>query len=249
MTEELLTAVDTLTKPTTEHVEQDIYETVIIEGRPKIDDNGEVVRERTGRTRKVKVESAPLLDRLQEAITSTMSRQGGGGSEKHARNIVDSDALFEFMKITAAITDWCRTVRIRATRNAAVDLRRWYVARLATNPETDEYHVHQLYKWARIIQSKLNAPRSWELDRPCPQCEATTWVDTFDENGTPVDVERNRPVMVEYWPDSLDVLNTAHALCRRCGYEWPGQHALRALSFDLENTPTQEDTTTAADAV
>lgn len=237
---ELLDAVDALTKPTTEQVEQDIYATVMVDGRPKTDDNGDLIRERTGQTRKTTVEHAPLLDRLQEAITSTMSRQGGGGSEKHARNIVDSDALFEFMKITASITDWCRIVRIRATRDAATDLRRWYAARLATNPETDDFHIHQLHKWARIIQSKLNAPRSWELKTPCPQCHAATWVDTIDDNGTETEVERNRPVIVEYWPDSLDVLNTAHALCRRCGYEWPGSFALRALAFDLDNTPDKE---------
>ncbi len=243
---ELLDAVDALTKPTTSVVVQDIYETVMVDGRPKTDDNGDMVREKTGQTRKVRLEHAPLLDRLEEAITSTMSRQGGGGSEKHARNIVDSDALFEFMRITAQITDWCAIVGIRATRNAGNDLRRWYAARLATNPEHDDWYTDKLHLWARVIEAKLNAPRSWELRPACPVCTATTWVDTIDENGVITEVTRNRPVLVEYWPDSIDVVNTAHATCRACGHEWAGKYALNHLAVAIDNADTpepQEETT------
>lgn len=244
---DLLAAVDALTKPITESIKQDIYETVIgPDGRPELDADNEPIRQRAG-SHTVTVTHDPPLERLAAAITSTISRQGGGGSEKHARNLLDSDALFEFMRISSTVADWCALVRIPSTRNAARDLRRWYVARLATNPESDEFYIDKLHKWERTIHAKLNTPKSWEVSDPCPRCQHSTWVDVVEINGEPTEVERNRPVLVEYWPDSTDILATAKAECRRCGADWHGSTALRALRFDIderEHAGSENGTTT-----
>lgn len=245
MTTDLLEAVDALTKPSTEKHLQDVYETELEDGRPKLDESGNVVRRIVG-TRKVTVVNDPPLVRLQQAITSSISRAGGGGTDKHARNLLDSDALFEFMKITSTITDWCAIVKIRATRNPAQDLRRWYAARLATNPTNDDFYIRKLDSWSALIRAKLSKPLWWEVKDPCPTCHYSTWIDiatTTDDQE--IEVERNRPVVVEYWPDSVDVLATATATCRRCGKEWRGSRDLRALVYDIDqraDTPTESTT-------
>jgi len=231
---DLLDAVNALTQPISETIKQPIYQTVLDNNdRPKTNDTGDIIRVLIGE-RTVKLNHAPLLDRLEAAITSTMARHGGGGTDKHARNLLDSQALFECMRIAAAIKDWCGIVGIRATRNPTKDLRAWYVARLATNPDNDEFYIDQLYKWSRTITAKLNQPRSWELSDPCPVCKANTWVDVADENGHHVEIVRNRPLTVEYWPDQLDIASTATARCRACGEEWFGGNALVRLREHLD---------------
>ena len=232
---ELLDLVDDLTKPVTIHVTQEIWETRMRDGRPVTDDNGNPIRVHTGNTRKTKATQPALLHQLDAAIRSTMARAGGGGNAKHERNILDAEALYEAIRIVTTITDWCRSVGIRATRNPTRDLRAWYAARIATNPTTDEFHVRELTKWRGVIRAKLNRPEQLEVTAPCPQCHYSTWEDEYErEDGTTGSVERNRPVLVEYWPNARDFLSTAVGTCRRCGREWRGETALRELRWEVD---------------
>lgn len=225
-------AVDELTLPARTRVVQDIWETKIgKDGRPVLDGNGEPLRVLTGRTHVVHAEAPPLLQQLAEAIGATIGRSGGGGVEKHARNVLDSDALYQASIIMATITDWCTSVGVRASREPVKDLRAWHAARLATNPESDILPTQQLRRWSGMIRAKLNRPESWEVKDPCPICHYTTWEDETEEGKI---VERNRPILVEYWPSATDVLASGTATCRRCGAQWKGSTALRELRWEID---------------
>lgn len=229
---ELLNAVDALTLPQHTRVVQDIWETRLQpDGRPALDSDGQPLRVPSSRTRTVNATTPALLDQLSDAIGATIGRSGGGGVEKHARNVLDSDALYQATRIMATITDWCATVHIRATRNPSHDLRAWYAARLATNPTSDDYQITTLHQWAGMIRSKLNRPDSWEATTPCPVCHYETWEDVTDDGTT---VERKRPIIVEYWPSAADVLASGKATCRRCGTTWKGSTALRELRWEID---------------
>lgn len=235
---ELLDAVDALTKPSRERVTQEIMKTRLQpDGRPALDGNNEPIRDPKGQ-QTLTIEHPPLLQQLEDAIASTIGAGAGRSMlSKHALNVLDSDALFKFVKIRSAITDWCRIVNVRATRHAVHDLRAWHAARLATRATDDDWHIEQLRAWAGLIKAKLNPPQTWEIKDPCPICRSATW-ESEDEQGNPVTLPR--PLIVEYHPDRDDILVTAKATCRACGHEWRGRDALRALRWDIDHPPEDE---------
>lgn len=236
---DLLSAVDALTKPDAYRVTQDILKTKLdVHGRPVLDDKDQPIREVKG-SQTVTVKHNPLLQQLEEAIASTIGAGAGRSMlERHALNVLDSDALYQFSVITSTIGDWCRTVHVRPTRNAVHDLRAWYVARLTTRPTDDDWHTDQLHSWAVTIRAKLNPWQKWEIKDPCPKCHESTWVDLDDQGN---EVELPRPILIEYPVDRDEILSAAKASCRRCGFEWRGSSALRSLRWDTDHpdTPTE----------
>jgi hypothetical protein len=168
------------------------------------------------------VELPPLLVQLDNAIRSSMGRSTSGASLAFERAPLDTGALFEAMKITEQIEQWCRIVKVKATRQPATDLRAWYVARLpmADDPAGDTFHARQLEKWARTIESLLDRPREKDLPSPCPTCGAKTWW----RDGA----EYYRPLLVKYRTE--DPVGSATAICRSCEAVWNA----RELAFILE---------------
>lgn len=233
---ELLDAVDDLTLVTFTKVTQDIMQTVMRDGRPVTDDNGDPVRESTGRTRRVTLTAAPLLQQLEEAIASTIGAGAGRAmTAKFALSVLDSGALYQFSVIDSQIRDWCRMTGVTPTRHPADNLRAWYAATLAKQmePRQVEFYTNVLTGWAALIRAKLNPPRTMELTAPCPACGAVEYEDEDGDVGP-------FPVKIEYWDGEEAILERARATCRACNATWKGSHALRALRWDVDQADTPE---------
>lgn len=209
---ELLDAVDSLTKPERRPFKQDIMM------------GGRVVGQQS-RT----IELPPLLTRLAEAVTSSIGSGGrSSGSSPWTMNPLDSDALFEFGKITAAIGDWCRMVGVIQSRDAVVDLRRWHAAYLGkVDHSGDEFYTGQLRQWKGIINVKLDPARKFEIELPCPVCGKAKWTDA-EGNEIPF------PIVVEYRDYGTAEAIKPRAMCRACLIVWQGFGSIEELGDELK---------------
>ena len=187
-----------------------------------------VSQEVDGRERVTRVEHAPLLTQLETSIRETIaSREGTGASQKHARGLLDPDALYQFTLISTTVREWCRMAGAPARKDPAAALRGWHAQVLAQDIPRPWYTT-QLRRWAGTIRAVVNPNRELTITAPCPSCGGTRW---NNQDGD----EANHPVVVSYRPDDTDILRTATARCRACGTEWRGLNALRALAFELES--------------
>jgi hypothetical protein len=198
---ELLDAVDRLTKPRTSKVVQ---------------------QNDAGITCTSTVELPSLLEQLDASIASSMGGNTSGASLASERVPLDTGALFEAMKVTTQIEQWCRLIGVQPKRRPADDLRAWYVATLQ-KPGPREFEVKQLGKWAHAIEALLDRPREKDLPDACPTCGAKSWW----RDGA----EYYRPLLVRYRSD--DPVGSATATCRSCEAVWNA----RELAYILE----QED--------
>ncbi|RZU64919.1 hypothetical protein EV379_1230 [Microterricola gilva] len=192
---DLLEAVEALTKPTRTKV---------------IQDDGTVA---------IVVQDA-LLVQLETAIRSSMGGSTGGASLPSEGSPLDVGALFESLKITAAIGDWCRLVGVKPSRKSVPDLIDWHTAYIGRPSEADDFYISQLNGWVRMITAMFDRPREKDLPDPCPVCDAKSWW----RDGA----EYYRPLVVKYRPD--DPVGSATALCRSCETVWNA----RELAFAIE---------------
>jgi hypothetical protein len=160
-----------------------------------------------------------LLDQLDEAIQSSMGGNSSGASLASQRSLLDESALFEAMKITTQIGDWCRIVEVRPVHQPAADLKAWHLAIIAKPQRDDSWHVRQLHKWASRIEAMLDRPREKDLPDACPACGAEEWW----KDGS----KYIRPLIIRYKPEDEA---KATALCRFCEQTWNA----RELAFALE---------------
>jgi hypothetical protein len=205
---DLLDAVDALTQPI----------------------KSKVVQEKGGITCTSPVELPSLLVQLDNAIRSSMGGSTSGASLAFEGAPLNTAALFEAIKITSQIEQWCRGVKVIATRKPADDLRAWYVATLARTEEleVETFHIKQLGTWAHTIESLLDPPRQKDLPDPCPACGATEWWDPKTK------AKYYRPLIIRYRPE--DEAN-ATALCRFCAQTWNA----RELAFAIEEAERHAD--------
>lgn len=192
---DLLEAVDALTKPTRTKVIQDDGTVAII-----VQDS--------------------LLTQLEAAIRSSMGGSTGGASLPSEGSPLDVGALFESVKITAAIGDWCRIEKVQPIRESTPDLLAWHAAYIGRPHDSDDFYVKQLNGWVRKITAMFDRPREKDLPDPCPTCGAKSWW----RDGA----EYYRPLVVKYRPD--DPVGSATALCRACEKAW----SARELAYELE---------------
>lgn len=206
-TNDLLDAVDVLTKPMIEHVSQ-------------VDDDGKWLRNHT-------VVSEPLLTALKNAINPSSNTAAGSSALASTRNLIDSDAMFEYGKMTSAIGDWCRIYKVRPTKDPIVDLRRWYVA-FELNPSDSGWHEKELRRWASTIRNIIHPPNVViSVDGPCPVCQAVSWGDVINGGGT-------MPVQIKFWEDEDTKSSHGHtALCRSCKAVWFGYDAVMELGEEV----------------
>jgi hypothetical protein len=176
------------------------------------------------------VELPALLEQLENAILGSFGSDGGSSTSSpgNLRNVVDSDALYQFAKISTEVVDWCRTRKVPATRKPMVDLKAWHEARISD--ERDSYYTRRLTLWASAIEEKLRPKKRLEITEPCPICGADKWVDAEGE-------VMRFPVVVEYDADGgAGLMDGASAICRNasCQYVWSGGRELRQLRWDID---------------
>lgn len=211
-TADLLDAVDGLTKPIRSRVIQD----------------GPVGSGLAGQ-QVVTVELPALLDQLNDAIRGT-NVKGSSGSLPWERNMLDGDALFQFMLIASLIKEWARMVgSVITPDDPKATLRAWYVIYSAT-PRTEaqeSFYSRKMTKWANQIVAKLNPGRVWDLPQACPDCEATVWFNPADKKPYP------RPLIVTYHETGPNLIQEATASCRACETKW----GIRELAHILDHWP------------
>lgn len=204
---ELLAAIDRLTKPET----------------------SKVIQERNGITCTSSVERPPLLTQMAESVNPSSNKDTGSASSPSTRSPADLDALFEYAKMTAAIGDWCRIEKIGATRDAVVDLRRWYASRLALVNPDDSSYIRTLRKWEHTIRNHLDPPKTFTIPVGCPVCGKREFGDS-DNGGT-------FPIMVEYRrSDDEQTVGQEQATCRACKTVWFGRAAIEELGEELRES-------------
>ena len=198
----LLLAVEALTKPN---------RTKVIQG-----------------TRTVTIKLPPLLDQLEAAILGSIVGIGGSGSLANERNMINGEALFQALKIKAAIRDWCRIVGIDSRpKDKPIDLLpRWYAAYTSRELtlEAERFYCRQLNGWATQITAMFNPLKVHDLPDACPICAATEWVNEKDG------LSYSRPLVVTFQPDTPDLITNAQGTCRACLKVW----SARELAYEIE---------------
>lgn len=176
-----------------------------------------------------RVEHAPLLHQLEDAIVSTIGGAPSKSTAKSSRGVLNSEALYRFTLISSQIRDWCRMAGVTPSRHPSDNLRAWYVARLSVvgSEDQDAAAAGILRGWAGMIRVMLDPPRARELTFPCPSCGEATWTDAEG-------VVFRWPVRLEYPEQDPDILATARAWCRACDRVWRGSGELRALRWDAD---------------
>lgn len=213
---DLLTAVQALTRPQVEHFTQK-------------DDDGGLVKIHS-------IEHACLLDELAAAVNPSTNKSAGSASMASTRNLIDSDALFEWSKMSAAIGGWCRIVGVTPTRNRVHDLDAWYV-RFTAIPHLDdndiEWYRIELRRWANLIRNMLEPPKRFELTTPCPVCKSDTWVNPDGETV-------RHPILVQYRvsPEGAPVKPSARCRNEDCDAEWDSIEAIEELGEELQERHT-----------
>jgi hypothetical protein len=218
---DLLAAIHDLTKGNTEHVKS-------------YDDGGNPVS--THKCRQVcnglpthTVEHPSLLVQIEQAVTPSAGNDGGSkSSSPRERNMVDSTALYEYAKMTAAIRDWCRIVGATISRNPSTDLERWYVNFTRYTDRDDTWHLRELRRWARVIRNHLDPPERLEIMFSCPVCGPAMWTDYEGET------QVNR-LSLEYRLDQDEHPRDERIICRnpKCGEAWEGQGAMEELAAEI----------------
>lgn len=220
---DLLAAIHDLTKPTIDHIKQTT-------------DDGQYIGTHT-------VEHLPLLVQIEQAVTPSTGNDGGSkSSSPRERNVVDSTALFEYAKMTAAIRDWCRIVEATISRDPVTDLERWYIAFTRYTVRDDTWHLRELRRWARVIRNHLDPPKKLEVTVPCPICGPGPWVDADGETQT------NR-LTLEYRLDDDDRPRDQRTICRNpnCATTWEGDDAMAELAEELAEANARHAVATQVD--
>lgn len=213
---DLLAAVDALTKSQIEHMAQK-------------DDNGKWLKTHT-------VEHPPLLVRLKQAVTPSTNTSAGSSALASTRNIIDSTAMFEYAKMSSAVGDWCRIYKVATTRDPVVDLRRWYIA-YELNPSGTGWHERELRRWANVIRNIIDRPEQLTIDLPCPVCGSDTWVNPEGE-------QLRHPIVVTYRLNDEGAMTGERAACRSaaltsegeivaCGAVWETLESIQELGEEL----------------
>jgi len=171
----------------------------------------------------------PLLVQLQEAVSSSLRSGSGSGGAAWTRNVLDSDALHQAATITATIGDWCRMVGAPVTRDPVTDLRAWHARILAArDPET--FYLEQLRKWAALIRTIVNPPKTLEITADCPICGEGTYTNDMGE------LVRHPLTMTYRAVDER--VHGERVTCRACLNVWEGVGAMEELKEELDEKDT-----------
>jgi len=211
----LLEAVEALTKPERIQLKQDVVEK---------DAEGAVTAVVGKEDKRVVLPS--LLAQLDAAIHSSMGGNSAGASLAFEGAPLNTAALFQAMKISSQVRDWCYAVKVIPVKNTAADLTAWFNVFSRSNPEleVERYRVKVLHGWASSIRGMLNPPREKDLPDACPVCSATEWWDM--KTGA----KYSRPLVIRYRPTDEDLVGDAKGFCRSCETVW----GARELAYAIE---------------
>lgn len=174
----------------------------------------------------VEIRLPPLLAQLDSAIHSSMGGNSAGASLAFEGAPLNTAALFQAMKISSQVRDWCHAAKVVPVKNTAADLSAWFNVFSRSNPEleVERYRVKVLHGWASSIRGMLNPPREKDLPDDCPACGADGWYDARDGHKYP------RPLIIRYRPQEDNLVDEAKGMCRACEQMW----GVRELAYAIE---------------
>lgn len=189
--EQLLDAVDELTKPVTLHQ-------VIADSRFTC-----------------VVQDLALLDRLENEIRFSLSREGSS-SLPNQRVPINSGALMLFMRISSQINDWANGAKSTVYKgDPSRTLRAWFVTWTQTAREHGDIagRVKIITGWGVSIRREIEPPKQKDHPDPCPACGATEWWRDGERYPRPLVIESPRhPV--------ASLVDESTATCRACEKRW-----------------------------
>lgn len=174
----------------------------------------------------VEIRLPSLLAQLDAAIHSSMGGNSAGASLAFEGAPLNTAALFQAMKISSQVRDWCHAAKLVPVKNTAADLSAWFNLFSRSNPEleVERYRVKVLRGWAASIRGMLNPPREKDLPDDCPACGADGWYDARDGHKYP------RPLIIRYRPQEDNMVDEAKGMCRACEQVW----GVRELAYAIE---------------
>jgi hypothetical protein len=205
---DLLDAVDALTKPTRRKI---------------IQDNPEGPEP----TRVVHVEDAPLLDQLDEAIRSNMGGTTLGASDPRTRSVMNLGAYEIAKGIAGKVNGWARMANATVDKDSLTHtLRAWHAKFIGTVHEArvESIYTREMESWAAQILDILDPPKEMDFAQNCPVCGSDCWYSKAEKTSY------ERPLIVRYRPADSGVVKDATGLCRACGAVW----SARELAYELE---------------
>jgi len=192
---------------------------------------------------KVTIKHEPLLDQLRAAIWSEKRNRPGAGGIPSERNVIDSDALEQYEKISRQITRLYReTTSAAPFASPTQNLRSWFVAfkmQVELQKVSGEIVHEKLRKVGSMvaaIETKLNPPTILEITAPCPRCGVTY--------GNDKDGVYRRAVVIESRVAEYKSLDNSRARCVACGAVWVHGRGMRQLRWEID----QVEETRHADA-
>jgi hypothetical protein len=182
-----------------------------------------------GKRQVVYVEHDPLLDQLNDAVTSNQTYSKKGGSLASQRNVLDASALMLQDAIRQTLTrNWTKTSWKRVPRDLTKAVDVWH-RRLELAARNGEITAKTLWRavnltksWAHAIEQKFDPPITLEVTRPCPLCDVKYVHNDFDERVAAV---------VITWRKSFE---KSFATCRACDHSWYGESELRQLRWEID---------------
>lgn len=176
-----------------------------------------------------------LIQLLREAFFSSTSGSGGGALPNQ-RNVLDSDALEKYDRISADIlAAYKTTTSATPFSSPEQNLRQWFISfqnEHRSGKVSDDVAIDALQKWSdwvRTIEDKLFPPTTLEVISPCPEC-GQQWT----KNG---DGDSVHAIVIEYREPSserVNALSKSMAKCRSCDTVWRGDRRLRELAFAID---------------
>lgn len=198
----------------------------------------------------------PLIKTLRELIASSMT--GGNSTPANVSRLpFDADALRLYADLESLVLEKHAIVGRVPGLTPEENLRAWYVAFKATNPEDDAAELTLWSGWVSKIEAKIGSPVVLELmtERvetilvdgkpkpitrhdpvPCPDC-GFGWFTTVLNSGPGwVDSEQRVALTATYRPDGEGGLQSSSVECGCCHWRISGSTKIREFSWALEKS-------------
>lgn len=186
-----------------------------------------------GKRRTVYIDHEPLLEQLNNAVTSTQTQSKTGGSLASQRNMLDASALMLQDAIRQTLTrNWTKVSWKRIPKDLTQAVEVWH-RRLELSTRNGEINAKTLWRavhltktWIFAIEQKFDPPITLEVTRPCPLCDSEYVYNQFNERSASV---------VITWRKSFE---RSFANCRACDHTWFGESELRQLRWEIDQRDT-----------
>ena len=182
---------------------------------------------------KVTIKHDPLLDQLRAAVWSEKRNRPGAGGIPSERNVIDSDALEQYEKISAQIARlYKETTSAAPFATPSENLRSWFVAfkmQIEMQKVSSQIAHEKLRKVAAMvsaIETKLNPPTILEITAPCPRCGVAY--------GNDQDGVYRRAIVIESRVAEQKSLDKSRARCVACGAVWVHGRGMRQLRWEID---------------